>query len=116
MAKRSTGDQPQSHGKAEQSQAHAHGKADQAKDDSQYQTFEQVHAHVEQADLEQFKATDKATATANICGIWGIAKPVVAFLGGFPLLPAKWRSVVQQLSTTIDLLCAAPPVNQPALE
>ncbi len=71
--------------------------------------FETVNRHVEHVDLKTLQAHDRATAQANLCGIWAASKPVIMYLAAFPFFPARWTAVLKQFAATLDLICPPGP-------
>jgi hypothetical protein len=67
------------------------------------QTFEQVNDHVEK-NTKAINALSIAPADKGIklAKVWVIAKPILMMVGAFPLLPKKWRDVINILMVTID--------------
>lgn len=75
-------------------------------------TFEQVNAHVEKTFDKLPKtsprgATQKGTVNIDkLKAIYVVVRPVLQFLSTFALIPAKWKSAITTLITTLDLLTA----------
>lgn len=46
-----------------------------------------------------------AVVIEKVCAIYKRVRPIVLFVGGFWLVPKKWRETIQQFSTVMDTLC-----------
>jgi hypothetical protein len=80
-------------------------------------TFEEVNAHIEEADFNPYqpggdKAFTASTATAapasvlqNVCGIYKIVRPILALVSSLPILPAKWKAAIKTFMGLMDGLC-----------
>lgn len=82
-----------------------------------YQTFEEVNAHIESADLSHFEVggkhhfastqtiADPATTLSKVCAIYKVVAPVLKLVAGLPLIPEKWKKSLKILIDTLDTLC-----------
>lgn len=78
-------------------------------------TFEQVNAHVNEVHPE-IAAITAAGQTAptphsqtSLCKVWFAAAPILKLLAAFPLIPGKWRDILNALFAGLDSYCAVTP-------
>lgn len=62
-----------------------------------------VEKHIEKKVVAEKKPTKK-TALAEFKKVYIIVKPILQYLETFPLLPAKWRSLLAKLNQVIEVL------------
>ena len=80
-------------------------------------TFEEVDAHIKNADLAPFApggahhaATRAVGATAqaipaNICAAYKIVKPILNLLLNIPLIPASWKAALKVFMGVLNAIC-----------
>jgi hypothetical protein len=83
-------------------------------------SFEDVNAHVEKnfkslpvaskkaAPKKAKAATTEASlvaANSKLCQAYGVARPILALVAGLPIIPKKWRDVINALIAALDVIC-----------
>jgi len=78
-------------------------------------TFEEVDRHVQSADLSAFQpggrfhvsastAANPAAAIPNVCGVYHVVRPILAFVVTFPI-PQKWKDAIKAFMGVMDTIC-----------
>lgn len=79
-------------------------------------TIEQIEAHLQAANLEQFNKPemegvegaqmDMQGKLQQICGIYKGIKPILQAVMNFPLVPASIKTALRIFSSAMDSICA----------
>ena len=62
-------------------------------------------------EVEQYVAAENAAAAATVgapqdlCSAWRKARPVVLFVLNLPLIPSRWKAIIQPVLTALDTFC-----------
>lgn len=80
-------------------------------------TFEEVNKHLENVDLSSYEKDGKnffspeaalrapGEVLSKVCGIYKIARPILALVSALPLIPQKWKDVLKTFIGLMDSLC-----------
>ena len=78
-------------------------------------TLEQIEAHVQEANLDQYAETQGATRAGidlgaqiqRVCGVYRGVRPVLQVIVNFPLIPESIKKAVRTFMTVMDGICPA---------
>ena len=84
----------------------------------QAMTFEQIDAHINNANLEQYESMDgqasdaqpagDATAVlSQVCSVYKIVKPILNGILLIPFIPEKWKKALRVFTKALDSICAS---------
>jgi hypothetical protein len=67
-------------------------------------TFEQVDAHIEKH--YSAPAMKKAIDKKKLADIYKVARPALVLVSSLPILPKKWKQIITDLISVLDLITA----------
>jgi hypothetical protein len=81
-------------------------------DQEQQMTLEQIEAHLQSSNLEQFnqqqpgaEAQDLSAQLKKVCGVYKAVKPVLQVVANFPLLPAAIKNAIKTFMSVLNTIC-----------
>ncbi|MEL6832820.1 MAG: hypothetical protein AAFP77_07500 [Bacteroidota bacterium] len=71
--------------------------------------FEAINAHVEanysETAAPKSGSLTKELANSRLCVIYKVVRPILSVISKLPIIPRKWRSVIEELINVLDVLC-----------
>jgi hypothetical protein len=76
-------------------------------------TFEKTDALVESAVAFRASGTSPAAAAqagpmASVCAAYAVLRPILKAIEAFPLIPAKWKKIIDEFIAVMDAICPQP--------
>lgn len=76
-------------------------------------SLEQIEAHLQNADIDQFQEYGEAGAAAvnpaallsRVCGAYRAIKPILRVILNFPLIPSSIKNAIRTFMSILDTLC-----------
>lgn len=83
-----------------------------AQDQEQQMTLEQIEAHLQSSNLEQFneqqpgaQAQDITSQLQRICGAYRAIRPILNAVLNFPLIPASIKNALRAFMSVMNMIC-----------
>lgn len=76
-------------------------------------TLEQIEAHIQSANLQQFEAKQQPGAQAEgladqlkkVCSVYKAIRPVLKAVISFPLIPGSIKNAIRTFMSVLDTIC-----------